>query len=166
MDKTIITHEGLLSVLHYEPETGVFTWRGGHGKVRAGKIAGHSVRSEDRIKLCVFGRLYNAHRIAWFYMTGQWPTGDIDHINGHGKDNRWINLRDVSHLTNMQNEQRGRKHSSHGYLGVVANGRGKWWARIRHPDGRRLHLGTYETAPAAHAAYLEKKRELHEGCTI
>jgi hypothetical protein len=45
-----------------------------------------------------------AHRVAWFLMTGAWPEGVIDHVDGDRANNRWANLRDVT--TKMNNANR------------------------------------------------------------
>lgn len=89
-------------------------------------------------------------------MTGQWPTAEIDHINGVKSDNRWRNLRDVSKSTNQHNRRGARCDSQSKRLGVVQVGENKWRAVI-HVDRRQRHLGYFESADAAELAYTQAK---------
>jgi hypothetical protein len=97
-------------------------------------------------------------------MTGRWPNGVVDHINGDTSDNQWSNLRDVTHSVNCQNQRRAKRSNASGLLGVSFFD-GKPRASIS-VDGRPIHLGTFDTPEAAHQAYVEAKRKLHAGCTI
>jgi hypothetical protein len=157
----VITYFELKDMLEYDPFTGVFRWRkqvGQRGK--PGNPAG-SVNGEGYIKLQVKGKPYQAHRLAWFFMTGQWPRNQIDHINGARADNRFKNLRDVTRTVNLQNLQGPRSDNTVGFMGVTRNGRG-FSARIK-ANGAYVRLGTHPTPEQAHAAYIEAKRKLHEG---
>ena len=107
-----------------------------------------------------------AHRLAWALHTGDWPKGDIDHINGDESDNRLANLRDVSKSINQQNKRRPRTDNKVGLLGVSWHARGRKWRAQITVQGTRMYLGLFTTPDAAHAAYLEAKRMLHPGCTI
>lgn len=112
------------------------------------------------------GSVVPVHRLAIRLMTGEWPAVglDVDHINGVRTDNRWANLRVVTHKANIENQRGPRADNSSGVLGVYWD-RGKFRARIR-VEGKSKHLGRFATAEAAHQAYLTAKRELHAGCTI
>lgn len=158
-----ITAARLRELLTYDPETGAFTNRVKRSrKVVPGEPAGGLRCGYVAIRLD--GRLYQAHRLAWLYMTGAWPAADVDHINGDRADNRWVNLRDVPHQANMQNQRRPRSDNKTGFLGVHRIG-DRFGAQIKGPRGW-LGLGYFATPEEAHAAYLKAKRELHEGCTI
>jgi hypothetical protein len=99
-------------------------------------------------------------------MTGELPSGHIDHINGVRTDNRWVNLRDVTRLVNQQNMRRARKDSRSGLQGVQqTKPGGSWRARIRL-NGSVHHIGCFPTPEMAHEAYVATKRKFHEGCTI
>lgn len=99
----------------------------------------------------IFYRSHLAHRVAWVLAKGDWPTGDIDHINGNGFDNRIVNLRDVSPQINAQNRQIPSNNAS-GTCGVCCDAAtGKWKAYIgRGKD--RVWLGRFEHLSDAVAA--------------
>jgi hypothetical protein len=87
-------------LLAYDPETGDFLWRKSRSRVaRAGDIAG-SEDGQGYVVIMVNQRHYQAHRLAFLFMTGKWPVGVIDHINTIRNDNRWCNLRELSRLEN------------------------------------------------------------------
>ena len=164
MAKPILTAERLRELLHYDQETGLFTVKIATGhRSRLGSQPGNP-RPGDYLRIGLEGRLYPAHRLAWLYMTGEWPKAYIDHINGVKDDNRWVNLRDVSNAMNAQNVYRARKNSKSGFLGVVQKG-DRWGSQIG-VNGSFTWLGMFDTPEEAHTAYLEAKRQLHEGCTI
>lgn len=150
----------LKELLCYDPETGVFTWRVSRGRVRAGVVAG-TLDKDGYLRVQVDSCFYQAHRLAWFYMTGRWPADQIDHVNGLCADNKFVNLREVSDAQNKQNIGAARVDNRSGLLGVRASERtNKYTAQIRH-NGKIKHLGTFATADAAHAAYREAKAQLH-----
>jgi len=108
------------------------------------------------------------HRVAWLYITGEWPRFYIDHIDGDKTNNRFSNLRDVDHGVNAQNLTKMKKMSKSGLLGVnlIRGAHGdKWTANIR-VKGALVYLGTFNTSEAAQAAYIAEKRLSHPGCTI
>lgn len=154
----------LRALFSYDPATGRFARLVACGsRGRAGPVLPRADR-HGHLRLSVDGREYAVHRLAWLYMTGHWPAGDVDHRNGERADNRWENLRDVPHRVNLQNRQRATSANKTGLLGVSAHGPG-FMARLK-TNGAVVHLGTFATPEAAHAAYLKAKRELHEGCTL
>ena len=97
-------------------------------------------------------------------MCGDWPTTDIDHINGDPADNRIVNLRMVSRGHNLQNQRKPHRDGKSGFLGVYLKN-GKWQSRIM-VGGVSHDLGRFSTPEDASAAYLQAKRKLHPGCTI
>lgn len=109
-----------------------------------------------------------AHRIVWLLTHGDWPQGEIDHINGQRDDNRPENLRVVNRKENMQNQRSAHKQSRSGALGVRKTSntsQDRWYASIR-ADGRTHYLGVAESIDAAKKLYITAKRQLHEGCTL
>jgi hypothetical protein len=162
---TMLTAERLREVLDYNPETGIFRWKAISTKnqVKVGDIAG-CAGAKDYRRICIDGRLHLTHRLAWLYMTGEWPVADIDHINGISGDNRFANLREATRSENMQNRRGPNRDSKTGLLGASPN-QGKYEAAICL-DGKKHYLGLFKTAEQAHAAYIKAKRKFHPGGTI
>lgn len=164
MSKPDITVDELRRLFTYDAKAGTFIRRIRMGSAYpAGQIAG-SRGPRQYTSLGVNGKSYLAHRLAWLYMTGEWPSGHIDHIDGNTENNRFANLRDVSRELNLQNQKSCHKGNKSGYLGVFPNGRG-WSAQITVAGDQR-HLGTYPTPQRAHEVYLAAKRADHATCTI
>lgn len=168
--KAALTAERLREVLHYDPETGVFTWKARtSNRVKVGDEVGFTL-TRGYVGTMLDGRRYKLHRLAWLYVYGVWPDGDIDHKDGIKDNNRISNLRVVDMSTNQQNLKQARSNSTSGLLGVhktVAGRHGKkiWMARIK-ANGKTTCLGYFENPTEAHQVYLAAKRKLHEGCTI
>lgn len=169
MDDEIIAAR-VRELLHYDPATGVFT-----RKIRLAQR--HKVgdradflitggNNEGYCRVSFDSKRYLAHRVAWLYVYGKWPELDIDHINGDKVDNRLENLRDVDRSTNLQNQRRARKDNKSGLLGVTTFIPSKKWRASVHMNGKRIHVGLYDSPEEAHQAYLVAKRQMHEGCTI
>jgi hypothetical protein len=147
----LITAARLRGRLHYEPETGVFTNRVNRSsKARAGEVAGTPCGGYRHIK--IGGGQHLAHRLAWLYMIGEWPTHEIDHINGDRADNRWRNLREAGNSKNQANSFR-RPSNMSGFKGVSwDNQRRKWRAGIK-VRGRSINLGCFDSPERAFIAY-------------
>ncbi len=160
----MLTQTRLKEVFDYDPSTGVFTRRLKQTGVKQGSVSG-SLSSQGYLITSIDRKNYTCHRLAWLYMTGSWPQGQIDHINGQRNDNRFNNLRDVTQKQNMENQRKAhRRNKSTGVLGTWKNGSG-YTARISH-NNSKIYLGTFKTLAEAQAAYVAAKRALHIGCTI
>lgn len=160
-----ITQARLKELLHYDLDTGVFTWlRPLSNRVRSGDKAGQP-GADGYWRINVAGQSYLAHRLAWLYVTGRWPVQQIDHKNNIRNDNRFSNLRDVSPSMNLENQQKPRSNNSTGFLGVSHGKKGRFRAIIK-ADGRYVALGTYDTPEEAHAVYLAAKRASHPGSML
>lgn len=158
----MITLERLRDALIYDADTGIFEWREkGNGRVRkqAGFMTGKGYR-----RVCLDQVEYAASRLAWFYVHGTFPDGECDHIDGNRDNNRISNLRDVTHAQNLQNKRVAQKRSKTGFMGVWKK-RSKFAASIRL-NGKQTHLGVFDTPEDAHAAYIAKKRAIHQFATI
>ena len=153
-----LTQARLKELLHYDPDTGVFTRLvRTSNSVKIGDVAGTA--SHGYIILRIGGKFYRAHRLAWVYTYGTWPKSDVDHINGLRGDNRIVNLRDVTHSENMHNQKSANAGNAHGHMGVTRSGR-KWVARIGL-HGKSIYLGTFATAALAAEAYRTAKPAYH-----
>jgi len=162
----MLTAQILRELLNYNPETGIFTRKVVTcNKVKIGDIAGN-LNHQGYIQLRVLGIIRQAHRLAWLYMTGNHPKGEIDHINGNRADNSFTNLRDVTKQQNIENQRLPQKGNKSKFLGVdYRSHKNKWVAQIQS-NGVKHYLGIYNTPEEAHAAYTEAKRKLHSGCTL
>ena len=155
---TEITADKLRELLDYDPDTGRFTWRIAPRGHRAGSIAG-CLDSYGYVVIRIDGANRKAHRLAWQHTYGTLPDGQIDHINCDRADNRIANLRVVTAQENQHNQRDARRGNQAGLLGVSPK-RGRWRSQIK-VDGKKLHLGMFDTPEEAHAAYLEAKRKHH-----
>lgn len=143
-----LTQSDLKAFATYDPETGAFT------RNRDGKVLG-TKETNGRIKIYVHGFLYLAHRLAWLYVCGKWPSGTIDHKNRDAGDNRFHNLRIATKSQNMANSEV--TWGTSGHRGVYRQKNTKLWrARIGG-----VSLGYFDTKEAASAAYDAKAIELY-----
>jgi hypothetical protein len=155
-----LTQEQVKAVLKYDPETGLFFRKmpksRRHPVPRL--ILMGSFDCKGYVRVGVAGGNYPSHRIAWLYMTGEWPSGEIDHINRVKSDNRWANLREATSAENQANTP-ARKNNISGFKGASRVGC-KWAARIR-VNGTRHYLGMYDNPKHAHEAYAAASRKFY-----
>lgn len=161
---TKITFDRLRELLHYEPETGLFRWRvdkvssGGQIVARSGAIAG-GLNSIGYWQLVIDRNHYLGHRLAWFYVHGEWPSHQIDHVNRDTSDNRISNLRAATHAQQRGNQKR-RKDNTSGIKGVSFHkSSGLWFARCR--KGQRSLVAYFKSKEAAAKAYEDFAKEIH-----
>jgi HNH endonuclease len=145
----MLTQERLRELLAYDPETGLFTWRSRRKGVQVGEIAG-SVERNGYTGIKIDQKHCLAHRLAWLYVYGGMPAGDIDHINRNRADNRIENLRAANRSQNCANARLWKNNTS-GLRGVRKFHK-KWRATVGY-GGRLYHLGTFATAEEASRAY-------------
>jgi len=163
----MITQAELKELFSYNKETGYFKRIKKTPNSKIKDIAGNYDR-DGYVLIYANKKTYRAHRLAWFYVHGIWPTKNIDHINGIRNDNRIINLREASMQENSQNLLKARSCNKLGILGVYERRDcplNPFTAIIKH-NNKRVYLGHYSTKEEAHNAYLVKKREIHQFCTI
>lgn len=160
MSKSILTQARLQELLHYDPETGVFTRLvSTNPRLKVGDIAG-CIATRGYRSIMVEGKRYKSHRLAWFYVYGVWPTALIDHKNGVTGDNRIDNLREATGSQNKANQPAYITNTS-GFKGVSWNKASKkWLTQIKH-QGKLKHLGTFATPEEAHAAYCTAATQLN-----
>jgi HNH endonuclease len=153
-----VSRARLRAVLHYNSKTGEFRWRKRRGgKIRAGDVAGTVPIDRYRI-ITINGLQYRAHRLAWFYRTGEWCPQVVDHRDGDPSNNRWSNLRRATWSQNNAN-RRVQRNKTCALKGVSRDRRG--WRATIHKNGQLHYLGTFPTPQAAHAAYVKAARKLH-----
>lgn len=147
-----LTQAYLREILDYDAATGHFTWRKKTSiKVVVGKRAG-AVNKAGYIVIGIHGTLYYAHRLAWLYVTGEWPA-QVDHENNRRGDNWWTNLRLATHQQNVLNAKLAKNNTS-GRKGVYwHHGASKWSASIML-NGRSNYLGLFESLDDAATAYM------------
>lgn len=152
-----LTRDALKALLSYDPSTGIFTWLVNRGNLKnAGSIAG-SLNRGGYAQLQISGKCYRIHRLAWFYVHGVFPDGDLDHINGDRTDNRIENLRVCSKQQNALNKLPQRN----GFKGVTLHKRtGKFQAQITKSN-KNHYLGLFSTEQAAAQAYDAASSVLH-----
>jgi len=162
----MITQSELKELLHYNPETGIFTRKTHLNKhCKINDIAGHKTK-HGYVTISIKSKTYYAHRLAWLYVYGEMPKNVIDHINGNGMDNKIINLRDVTQSINIQNILKIPSHNKSGLMGVSFYKKTEKWRASLTLNKKHFHLGLFKTPELAHEAYLKAKRELYEGCTV
>ena len=156
MAASTIPVDVLLDRLNYDPLTGLFTWRRCPRRPSlVGEVTG-SKRPDGYLFLSVSGVRLLAHRAAWAYIFGAFPTEFIDHINGQRDDNRIANLRPTSPQMNRQNQTRA-KPGTDLPRGVQLTKQNNYRVGVMI-DGRYVYLGTYrdreEAIEAAHQSRL------------
>lgn len=159
----MLSHDKLLSRLHYNPETGVFTWLKASlfAPYHIGCVAGCIKRRTHNCyrEIVISKRVYQAHRLAFFYMIGRWPRKNMDHKDRNGLNNKWSNLREATLSQNGANACRYSTNTS-GFKGVTFHKKcGKWQSAIKK-DSKSIYIGLFDTPDAAHLAYVAKAKEL------
>lgn len=146
----MITRERLKEALEYNIETGIFRWKIAPRGHSIGRVA---VRNHGGgyIQIRIDGEVYLAHRLAWFYVHGEWPR-QIDHINGIRDDNRIANLRLATQTQNNANSRK-RQHVTSHLKGVCWDKKKKKWRSSITFFGRHIFLGRFSTQEEAHGAY-------------
>lgn len=145
-----LTHARLVECLNYDTATGSFT------RASSGKNAG-SRCPIGYIRIRIDGKAYLAHRLAWFFVMGVWPTAEIDHIDLIPSNNAFCNLREA---TRSENQRNTRCRNKLRLKGVTTNHRGSRYRAQISIDGRTQRLGSFDTPEEAHAAYVCAVKEV------
>ena len=170
--RNTLTAEYARECLDYNPETGLAVWKTrprehffsvGSWKSWNGRFAGKSPRNINSfgyLRISINNTSYRLHLLIWLMMTGAWSLLEVDHKDLNPINNRWDNLREATHAQNNQNKPM-RPDNTSGYKGVTFDkSRNKWAAVIRN-NGVQHHLGRFDTAQEAGAAYQRAAREHH-----
>lgn len=151
-----ITQDELHRLISYDSESGLFFSIDAAGN-RLREI-GHR-NDRGYIRVCLKGKCYRAHRLAWLYMYGKWPN-QIDHANGIYSDNRIVNLRNVTNRQNARNQCIPTNNTS-GVRGVRWDkGADKWRAEIMNNEGKVEFLGKFKEKSLAVKARKDAEKRL------
>jgi len=145
--KDDIEVERLRSLLRYEPESGLLYWNVTGGSRQAGSVAG-TLRKQGYVNVCIGGRFYRAHRVAFALHHGRWPLGEIDHLNRVRNDNRICNLRECTKSENGRNKS-VYKNTASGIRGVGWDRQRNKWKASLYQEGKKISLGRFSTAEEA-----------------
>ena len=157
-----LTQERLKELLYYEPETGVFTWRVSFNSITAGQEAG-TIKQEGYIRIVVDRHSYYAHRLAFLYMEGVFPSKGVDHKYGRKTDNRWDKSRKASQTINSHNQKILITNSS-GFPGVTWDNVNKKWRSQIWVKGKHVCLGRYNSILNAALARLTLEQQCPLWC--
>jgi hypothetical protein len=155
--KPPMTQADVRKALIYDQATGIFTWRQPtkyHPRL-AGQRAGCD--STGYVLIRIGTKKMKAHRLAWLYVYGEWPSAMIDHIEGNPTNNAISNLRLATMAQNLANARR--REGKALPKGVRQNGSG-FTARIRF-EGKLITIGTFSSSDDAASAYLQKAKALY-----
>lgn len=155
-----LTQELLKTLLQYDPDTGLFISNVRRGKAAVGKQVGHRNSTLGYVQISIGDKRYYAHRLAWLYMTGEWPIYQIDHVDYDRSNNRFSNLREATKSKNMWNRSK-QKNNTSGYKGVIWDNRCKAWVAQISSQGKYYYLGTFFNPHHAARAYDRAALRLH-----
>ena len=145
--------EMLMEHLRYDPETGLFWWRLRAPKRKLNRSVG-GVTKKGHVVIRCFDLYLRANRLAWLFMTGEWPSRQVDHKNRNPSDNRWSNLRLATNGQNRANSTTNKNNRAR-LKGVSWHARsGRYQAQI---SGR--YIGLFRTPEQAHAAYVRAAKK-------
>lgn len=149
-----LTHERLLEVLSYEPATGLFRWKIKIAKhTIVGAVTSQSPSKQGYLRIRIDGELFVAHRLAVFYMTGEWPEATVDHRDRIRTNNEWDNIRNASYSQNSANQALSPRNTS-GFKGVSWNADGHRWQAHIMVNKKSIYLGLFDRAEDAAEAYI------------
>ena len=147
----MLTHERLKQVLHYDPSSGRWTRMFCYQSRMVGEEAG-SIHPKGYRYLKVDGVSYKSNRLAFFYMTGEWPSDQIDHENLGRADDKWENLREATQSQNKANCNAYKTNKS-GFKGVYFSTHKRRWVASIQVNKKRINLGAFDSPESASEAY-------------
>lgn len=154
MKRLELSAGALRELVDYNPETGIFCWKGLKSQISSGQQGRY-------VRIAIWGRTYLAHKLVWLYVYGKWPETGLDHIDRNTKNNAISNLREVSSGDNLRNSK-SYSNNKTGFRGVMFEARrGLFKAQITL-NKRNIFLGYFKTAEEAGSAYQIKMDELTE----
>lgn len=144
MKESMITLAEAKEFVTYDPETGLFLSTGcKFSNKKQGEPVGTVHKTKGYVYVTLKGKTYRAQRVAFLFMTGEWPKQQVDHINRVKTDNRWCNLRDVPAAINAQNRHLYKTNTS-GYTGVCWNKKESKWQVLVRSHGKQVYGGLFD----------------------
>lgn len=156
VNKNPPSFDSITEAFCYDPTTGYFTRKYDRGHFKKGTRIG-ATNCQGYEKIYFEGRQHSTSRLAWLYMTGEWPEFEIDHKNRNPSDNRWENLREATPAENGANRENA--HTGE-YRGVRLRDGVRFEAAI-HVNETSIYLGSYDTAAKAALAYDQAAKKYH-----
>lgn len=153
--KQELTQGRLKELVNYDPETGWITWRVLSSTTEPGERAG-GLHGFGYRQIGLEYKKFLEHQLAWLYMTGEWPTKEIDHINSVRSDNRWCNLREATRSQNGHNKQL-HPRSTTGFTGVSTHGN-RYRSTIT-VNGTTTYLGRFKSVAETRIVRLLSERD-------
>ena len=154
----MLTQEILKTIIEYDCITGLFKWKERLQKRKIDWFGGYK-QSDGYMQIRILNKKYMAHRLAWLYCYGKFPQNIIDHINRNKSDNRIKNLREATYSENQQNTDKKSNNKS-GYKGVAYEKVAKKWRSQISVNGKRIHIGYFNTKEEAAEAYKTTSSKL------
>lgn len=156
-----LTQQRLKEILSYDPDTGIFTNLTQRStRAPKGGVAG-TITHRGYIDIQIDGKKYQAHRLAWIYVYGNFPEKYLDHTNEIKDDNRLVNLRLATKQENGHNVSSPQINNTSGFRGVSWHKSAKKWMATITINGKNKHLGYFNTAEEASEVYLAAKKKYH-----
>lgn len=148
--RIMLTAHRARELFDYDEISGDLIWsaRSRHRAHCIGRVAGH-IDGEGYRRVKVDDKEYRAHRVVWLWVRGSWPMTELDHIDRDRLNNRIANLRETTRQQNCLN----RDFSKARGVKRAHKSRSERWMATITVNQRSIHLGTFNTETAAHAAY-------------
>jgi hypothetical protein len=156
-----ITFEDASNMFELNSKEGNLIWKvSNSNRVKIGDIAGHYNKKNKAIVVGINGNTYYAHRIIFLLVTGRWPDGEIDHIDGNRLNNVPSNLRECTRLQNQRNLGISARNKS-GVKGVSWDSKRKLWFVCISTGKKTKALGRYNSLEDAAEAYQKASIQFH-----
>jgi hypothetical protein len=154
----MLTIKRLSEYLLYDADSGDLFWIKDKGIAKKGSIVGGK-SNQLYLEVHLDGKKYLVHRLAWFYEYGYWPK-IIDHIDGDTRNNRIVNLREVTTSQNALNKRKSKSNRC-GHKNVsFKRDRNKYVVNLE-VNGRMIHIGHYADLELAELVAIESRNKYH-----
>lgn len=157
--KENLTQAKLQELVTYEPDTGLFYWRQWKSGRRMDKPLG-SKTGAGYLVTTIDYKQYSLHRLAFLYMEGKFPEGQVDHIDNNKLKNKWSNLRHATMFENAQNKLLSTSNTS-GFKGVCWDECNNRWKASINYQGKPKHIGMFRNKEDAIEAVRAFRTEVH-----